>query len=350
MEDTSRTGGIRALVEVANGLNKRGHECTIILPQGTKTIPYDTQARIVEVGPSIPYIPNLRNFVNIRLLRYFIPPADVLIASSWRSAFPVYHSAKKQGAIGLWYIQADERLLLPSNRIGKAKKRMVEEAYRLPLRWIINSSWLAQKMETEFHHSGVVVNPGVDTETFTQQRVKVHLKRDSDPYTIISIGRSIPIKGLPDLLEALRIVTQQKDIRLVLLSAENLDITAPFPVQVINPGSDREIATWYHSSDLFVYPSWYEGFGLPPLEAMACGIPVVTTDCGGVREYAIHQHNALITPIRDPQSLATAILSILSNPQLANRLATHGIETAVKFTWDQAAAKFERALFDFLGK
>ena len=73
-------------------------------------------------------------------------------------------------------------------------------------------------------------------------------------------------------------------------------------------------------ANVFVYASWYEGFGLPPLEAMACGVPVVTTDCGGVLEYAIDGYNSLVTPIRDPTALAQAIQRLLSDRHLAAQL------------------------------
>ena len=67
MLDTSHSGGTRALVELANGLVQRGHQCTIVLPRGTKPLPFPTSAPIVQVGPRLPYVRNARNLINAAL-------------------------------------------------------------------------------------------------------------------------------------------------------------------------------------------------------------------------------------------------------------------------------------------
>ena len=87
-----------------------------------------------------------------------------------------------------------------------------------------------------------------------------------------------------------------------------------------------------------------ESFGLPPLEAMACGVPVVTTDCGGIRDYAVDGYNALIVPPGDPEAVADAVLKILRDDKFRERLVEHGIETAKQRSWDKVVDKFERAI------
>ena len=93
-------------------------------------------------------------------------------------------------------------------------------------------------------------------------------------------------------------------------------------------------------------PPGGEGFGLPPLEAMACGAPVVLTDSGGVRDYARHEDNCLLVPPRDPQALAAAMLRILTDPVLADCLRRAGPPTTARFTWEAAVDRFEAALRD----
>lgn len=349
MEDTSRTGGIRALVEMGNGLIRRGHQFSFVLPRGVRAIPFETTAQTVRVGPYLPRIPNGRNLANMFLLGWFAPEADVVVASSWRSSFATYRNARKHSAVGAYFVQADERLLLPGTPLGQLKRRIVERAYRLPLYRLSNSVWLQDRLHTEFGGDAVVVNPGVNTQVFTPA-VKGGCHRDEQrPYTVVSIGRSVPTKGLQDLLEALDRVVAEADIRLVLVSQEDLRPQTPYSVQVVRGQSDQDIAEIYRSADLFVYPSWFEGFGLPPLEAMACGVPVVTTDCGGVREYAVDNVNALVVPAQDPSSMATAILRLLKDPSLAERIACSGLATAREFTWDKFAGKVEEAFQGMLG-
>ena len=355
MEDTSRTGGIRALVEMANRLADRSHDCTIITPSNTRAIPFTTHVPIVEVGPRLPYLPNLRNLVHIATLDRFLPPAEIYIASSWRSAFPAWRAARRLGAHAAWYVQADERLLLSAGGIGRLKRVLVQRAYRLPIRWFVNSKWLRDRLGDEFDHPAEIAHPGVDLEVFqshaeqeTQHNSSPTAQLDKKTTTIVSIGRSLPIKGLPDLLAALQMVASDRMIQLVLLSPENLVLSTPFPAQIIHPISDAEVAQWYRKANLFIYASWYEGFGLPPLEAMACGVPVVTTDCGGVLEYAIDGYNSLVTPIRDPAALAQAIQRLLSDTRLAAQLIQNGLTTARRFTWDSFASQVEQIFLQFL--
>ncbi len=100
---------------------------------------------------------------------------------------------------------------------------------------------------------------------------------------------------------------------------------------------DRELPLWYNAADIFIYPSLYEGFGLPPLEAMACGTPVVTSSVSSLPEVV---GNAAITvnPL-DVNALASAILQVLEEPDLSERLRTEGPRRAAHFTWSETAAR-----------
>ena len=88
------------------------------------------------------------------------------------------------------------------------------------------------------------------------------------------------------------------------------------------------MAAFYGRCDVFVFSSRGEGFGLPALEAMACGCALVTTDSGGVRQFARGSENCLMTPPNDPASLARAILALVTDPACRARLAEAGLQTA----------------------
>ncbi len=84
-----------------------------------------------------------------------------------------------------------------------------------------------------------------------------------------------------------------------------------------------------------VFPSIYEGFGLPPLEAMALGVPVVAVQAGAIPE--VVAESALLVPDGSPESLAKGIQTILSDSQLAHRLTVKGPQRAQIFSWHQHA-------------
>jgi glycosyltransferase involved in cell wall biosynthesis len=101
--------------------------------------------------------------------------------------------------------------------------------------------------------------------------------------------------------------------------------------------ADEDLPALYRSASAFVYPSLFEGFGLPPLEAMACGAPVVTSDASSLPE--VTGDAALLIDPCDEQSLANALIEVVNNEPLRARLREKGIAQAGKFTWREAAEK-----------
>ena len=91
----------------------------------------------------------------------------------------------------------------------------------------------------------------------------------------------------------------------------------------------------YQRADVFAYPSLYEGFGLPVIEAMASGIPVVTSTGGSLPEVA--GDAALVVDPLDVVAIASAILRIASDASLRARLRTLGLARSARFTWREAA-------------
>jgi glycosyltransferase involved in cell wall biosynthesis len=124
--------------------------------------------------------------------------------------------------------------------------------------------------------------------------------------------------------------------------AEQIEVAiarAPNPTRILRTGfvSDEEKIDLYRGASVFVYPSIAEGFGLPVLEAMACGTPVVTTTGSAPEEVA--GEAALLVPPQDPASLAGCIARVLDDGELASDLRRRGPERAASFTWAKAAER-----------
>ncbi len=107
--------------------------------------------------------------------------------------------------------------------------------------------------------------------------------------------------------------------------------------RVMLPGyvSRDEQPLWYSAADLFVYPSQYEGFGLPALEAMACGVPVITSNASSLPE--VVGSAGMTVNVDDVEALADAMLAVLTDEDLASRMRRAGLERAARFTWTAAA-------------
>ncbi|MEN3203480.1 MAG: glycosyltransferase family 4 protein, partial [Atribacterota bacterium] len=121
-----------------------------------------------------------------------------------------------------------------------------------------------------------------------------------------------------------------------------------FPLHIVVRPSQEELAKLYRQATVFLFTSWYEGFGLPPLEAMASGTAVVATDCGGIRMYAAEGQNILLAEPGDIDSLVYALLFLLQNPDARNVLEEQGRATALNFSLEKAATQFEQALYQVM--
>jgi glycosyltransferase involved in cell wall biosynthesis len=110
---------------------------------------------------------------------------------------------------------------------------------------------------------------------------------------------------------------------------------------------ERELAQLYAGAALYVQPSLAEGFGLPPLEAMACGTPVLSSDAGSLPE--VLGDAARLLPPRDPEAWAASVRELLTDTRERERLVALGLPRAASFTWEKTAAEHRRAYADAAG-
>jgi glycosyltransferase involved in cell wall biosynthesis len=270
--------------------------------------------------------------------------ADVAIATFYPSALSVWLSnANKK----LYFVQDFPELVREVD--GEYGLRFIELTFLLPFHFLANSIYtknliLSYNKDVKVTVTGV----GVDTTTFYPRHTKAVDSRGKP--VIMAIIRRARFKGSDIALKTLNTINKEIPIHAILVSEGNaveqfLEKVKPeFTYTVFKDVNDEMIAKLYSSADVFIFTSYKESFGLPPLEAMACGVPVVTTDCGGIRDYAVDGYSALIVPPGDPKAVADAVLKILKNDKLREKLIEHGIETAKQWTWDKVVDKFEQAI------
>ena len=170
-----------------------------------------------------------------------------------------------------------------------------------------------------------------------------------NPY-ILSVATIEPRKNIAHTVTAFaRLVEQEKikDIDLVLVGAIGWKTSAVFDaIKMANKRigkriyltgfvDDDDLAALYSGAMTFVYPSLYEGFGLPPLEAMACGLPVITSNNSSLPE-VVGDAGVLVDP-QDEDGLCQALFDVCNKPDLRTKLALRAIERASMFSWDRFA-------------
>lgn len=187
-----------------------------------------------------------------------------------------------------------------------------------------------------------LVRGGVDIERIQSavpaSRLSLGLK-ESDR-VLIWVGRLDPVKGLDLLIEALSEVTRRLDARLLLVGEgperphlEKLSKKLGLPNSVRFLGPRTDVQSLLQVADLFVFPSRTEGLPNALLEAMAAGLPIVTTDVPGCRDLISHGQSGLLVPYGDRTLLADAIIQLLANPRLAREMADKA-EEVVTMHWN----------------
>ncbi len=178
------------------------------------------------------------------------------------------------------------------------------------------------------------------------------------PY-LLFVGSQAPRKNLPRLLEAFARLRRWSDRwRLVVvgagprppaaIAAQIHRLGLADGVHVAGRVPEEDLPALYNGADLFVFPSLYEGFGLPVLEAMACGVPVVTADRSSLPEVA--GDAALLVDPTDVEAIAAALRRVLADEALAASLRARGLARAATFSWERTARETVAVYESVLGR
>lgn len=172
---------------------------------------------------------------------------------------------------------------------------------------------------------------------------------------ILSLGSLEPRKNLRRLLAAWELLFAElpEDVHLVIAGSKGDSLVfadnslGPIPPRVHFAGyvAQTQLPALYSGALALVYPSLYEGFGLPPLEAMACGCPVVTSNNTSLLE-VVNDAALLVDPF-NIESIAEGIFRMFMKPRLREELRTRGFYRAAGVTWDRAASETRNILMDY---
>jgi D-inositol-3-phosphate glycosyltransferase len=208
-----------------------------------------------------------------------------------------------------------------------------------------------------------IVPSGVNIERFTQTGPVAERPPDGRQ-RILSVGRMVERKGFGDLIQALRRVP---DAELVLAGGPPASELATDPeairlralaeqakvadrVRMVGSVAAEDLAALYRSADVVACTPWYEPFGLTPLEAMACGVPVVAYAVGGLAESVIDRVTGTLVQPRDVRGLGSALRTLLADEVRRMSYASAAADRVrARFTWDRAAFDVERVYFEAAG-
>jgi glycosyltransferase involved in cell wall biosynthesis len=315
------SGGVKNLLLQAVALAGAGHDVRVIVPDFAARAPFplDRTVRVdvVRTGGSRPryyaYLArNAARDADVCVVAYYPTVWCAVLSRLWlRQRTRVLYSVAA-------YEPVTHGLLAPASRLSRlGRAALAWLSYRLPTFRVYASAWLRDQVGDA---SGLVIGRGLDLSTFSP------LGRDESARVRVgAIGRTGAVKGYATLLAALSGMSAPISLRVVAL--DDVEV----PGERLPPQDEAGMAAFYRSCDVFVFTSVSEGFPAPPLEAMACGCAVVTTDCGGVREYAVPDVNCVTVSPGDVAGLRAALERVARDAGLRRSLASAGVETARRF-------------------
>jgi glycosyltransferase involved in cell wall biosynthesis len=218
--------------------------------------------------------------------------------------------------------------------------------YLLPVPIISISRAVQGLIKERLGKDSYYVPMGLNKSVFNlrPRKVRTELKR------VLMVGNYLmPYKGMRDGFAALERLSQELDVQLVLVTQEHrnrkLFDNYSFPVELHYCPTEERMPEIIASCDTYCCTSWYEGLGLPALEAFCCGVPVVSTRTYGVSDYGLDGVNLLLARPNDPSDFYEKLRALLRDEALAESLRSAAFKTvAHDYAWDTSLARFRQAI------
>lgn len=213
-----------------------------------------------------------------------------------------------------------------------------------------------------------VVPCGVNTEEMfpvDQRLARMRLKLPQEDFVLLQLGRMVQRKGVDNVIQALtKLKYTGTRTRLIIVGGEEevcglgynpeiarlkqlaKDLGVQHSVTFAGRKGREELKYYYAAADVFITTPWYEPFGITPLEAMACGTPVIGADVGGIKYSVLDGKTGLLVPPKDPRALAEKINELLLRRPVLEEMGRNGIKRVqALFTWQRVAQLMSR-LYD----
>ncbi|HEX6791115.1 MAG TPA: glycosyltransferase family 4 protein [Candidatus Krumholzibacteria bacterium] len=351
----NRSGAVRMVVHVANAIAARRRRVAFVVPAHASVPPLDmrTHVEIIVRGHS-------RGFSDRVDFVTHLPEASVYVATNYQTPLLIdlARLRSRRYARIVYLIQADEERTEVAygpqpGWLKPALHLVAKRSLAVPATRIAVSAAVADAVGRR--HIQRVINPGIEARYLEQARQATPLRRlrrtdVTDRLTVGFFAQAGRLKGSTVAIDAVSRLSTDSSLRLLALDLPGAPAMPDYieRFSILQAERPVDMMAFYNTCDIFVFPSLIEGFGLPPLEAMACGVPAVISDCGGVREYARNESNCLLVPPGDATAMAAAIQRLVDDPPLRAALADAGRETALRFPVERFASECADEIERFL--
>ena len=334
-------GGNRVVLELVNELILKDISVDIVYPNNSlelNTFKCSEKINFIKIGEyQISKLNKLKNlFLTFSFLSKNYSNSIFIFTDPIMSIFtPLVKNNKLYR-----FIQADDFRIFDDLMILKNKffllayKFLTKLSYGYKINFIFNSKYSFDKFIEVSKRDDIaynLVHPSINKRVFFNQNI-----RKDNEINICIVARKHPWKGFIDFIKPFNGENIHGIDNVFVISHDDLSDFDLSNVTLIKPKNDEDIAHYMNISHIFVSTSWWEGFGLPPLEAMACGCAVLLTNAGGVNEYAIPNENCLMYEPKKQEELVEKLNLLIENKQLQNNLSENALYSAENFSWKKS--------------
>ena len=352
------------LSKLVQSLSQRNHDVQLIRPRQAKLDSSDRDSKLEEVlmrGMPIPRYPELKLGL----------PSKKTLVKTWTVRRPDVVHIATEGPLGWSALQAAKVLKLPVTSDFRTNFQSYSKHYgvgwlRKPivayLRKFHNATSCTmvptRELQRTLGENGFlnlkVVSRGVDTQLFNLSKRNPMLRQswgaNDQTKVLISVGRMAPEKNLEQVLKTFEAVKHLGPlVKLVMVGDGPLkeQFKQRHP-DIIFPGMllQEDLAAYYASSDLFIFPSQTETFGNVTLEALASGIPVLAFDCAAAKDWVQPNVNGWLVPENNPEGFAAQAVEIFRLPKMFRDVTASTRQQVVHLDWSQIAEQVESVLWD----
>ena len=328
----SLTGGLKILYEQMKFLQKLGYRIKLMIRGDYDRIVPTWVEDFVPDEEIIrrPYEPYLTDDLEADIIfATFTGEFEELVSDR----IPVFYW--EQGHEALYGdVQSLQSEVILRNRL---KKQFSHDIY-----YATNSLYVHDIVQTRFGKNSYIFPIYIDTSFYYPE-----VKKEKEKLTILLVGN--PVLKFKGFVKALTVLVNvwNRGLRFkVVWACQVKPEVSPVPFEIdyqVNV-SQLELAKVYREADILLSCSDYEGAAMPPLEAMASGVCVVATNCGGIMQYAQHEKNALISQTHQVSELADGLTRLLTDPALRERLIQNGLKTAQSLSFERGITRLENIL------
>ena len=219
------------------------------------------------------------------------------------------------------------------------------------------SEWLRKETQNTFQLKKEIhtIYNFLDPHRFTQGRIIPSPFQEDDEKIVMHISNFRPVKRVTDVVRVFKRILDSVNARLIMvgegperMNAVGVARQLGISDKITYLGSYEEIETLLPCADLVLHPSEHESFGLVPLEAMACGVPVIATASGGVCEVIVDKETGYLCEVGDIEAMAQCATTLLNQPEVAQEMGRRGRERALhKFEREAIIDQYE-GLYEFM--